>query len=269
MHSPLAGLHERLGRDRGHKQPREARPRQGVGTLHPLSPSNALSPRRGSLSAAGAPTRAASPNSTCHCKAGPRVCQDISSGACEKYGSGAARLSARPASSAAKAPISRTSVAPTPSMSVRFLAPRRHLVRRGQQPSSGGRPKAPRARLHASAFTCWPRTTNGTRNAAVQAGCRRYDGRVSSHRRRASDHPTRQPFCQNLSPQGMRKIRDRSARPCQGPDRSDPARAPHRLACSRARPHARCLRSGPARPLTTAHPHPPTEASRAADGARE
>ena len=92
---------------------------------------------------------------------------------------------------------------------------------------------------------------------------------LCSHCLRASDHPTRQPFCQNLSPQGMRKIRDRSARPCHGPDRSDPARAPHRLACSRARPHARCLRSEPARPLTTAHSHPPTEASRAADGARE
>ena len=91
----------------------------------------------------------------------------------------------------------------------------------------------------------------------------------SSHLLRASDHPPSQTFCLDPSPQGMRKIRDRSARPCQGPDRSDPARAPHRLACSRARPHARCLRSEPARPLTTAHPHPPTEASRAADGARE
>ena len=91
----------------------------------------------------------------------------------------------------------------------------------------------------------------------------------SSHLLRASDHPPSQTFCLDPSPQGMRKIRDRSARPCHGPDRSDPARAPHRLACSRARPHARCLRSEPARPLTTAHSHPPTEASRAADGARE
>ena len=237
--------------------------------MHPLSPSNALSRRRGSLSTARAPTRAASPNPACHHTAGPRVCLGIVGGACEKYGSSAARLSARPGTSAAMAPIFRTFVAPTTSMPYQFLTPRRHLVRRAMRPSSGGRPEAPWARLHASAVACRPRTANGTRHAAARAGCRRYDALVSIHHLRASDHPPSQPFCLDLSSQGMRKIRDRLSWPWHGPDRSDPARAPHQPVCSRARSLARCPRSDPARRRTTAHAHPPTEASRAADGARE
>ena len=84
-----------------------------------------------------------------------------------KIREGAAGLSPRLVSSPATAATFGTFMAPTASIQKYNCPPRRRLARRAMRPLGGGRPEAPRPRLHASAVASWPQTTNGMHGAAA------------------------------------------------------------------------------------------------------